>query len=251
MNIFITFGLLIRLVIAVQGELDLTHLKKPSVGAAITNSRVFNFMFGTNPQYRHFEISEFNFPQYIYLKDIEFKNERHFIEFLLRNEWIQRRIGIRMQTSNGLFPDVKGEVFDGTGLPIKVEVEYWAENYKSHGHPFGGCDLILSLFRQPNTKIVRGVPVWSFYVGKKSNTKMKYCLTEDIFGDDNEYDSVSHRTAKANTIDEVYNPQIYDGKKWVRLSTDPILHERYLRGKGLYEGSPLEYKNKKKLFKQI
>lgn len=247
MIISIIFGLLIHLVIAVQGELELTHLKKPSGSAAITISRVFDFMLGDNPKYESYKVPEFDFPLRISQKDVEFKNERHFIEFLLRNEWVQRRLGIKMDISNGLFPDIKGEIFDGSGTPIRVEVEYWAENYKAHNHPFGGCNLILSFFRQPNTRVVRGVPVWSFYVGKKSSSIMRFCLNDDIF-EGNAQEEVEKEIAntKIKIVNEEYNPQFFDGKRWIRISTDPILHERYLKSKGLYVGSPLERRNLKK-----
>lgn len=180
MNIFITFGLLIRLVIAVQGELDLTHLKKPSVSAAITNSRVFNFMFGKGLKFKHFESDPFELPAQILFSECQIRNERHFIEFLLRNDWMQRRLGIKMNGSNGFFPDIKGEIYDGTGDLIKVEVEYRAENYIAHGHAFRGCDLILSFVKSPDIVFIKGIPVWSFYEAYKNDRWGLFCLNSDM-----------------------------------------------------------------------
>lgn len=137
-------------------------------------------MIGKDSKYSWLKVQAFEFPKRIDKWELEIKDERHFIEFLLRNLWVQKRIGIKFDKSNGLFPDVKGEIFDGSGDKINVEVEYWAENYKSHGHKFGGCDLILSFFRKPQTRIVRGVPVWSFYVGEETSRNFKFSLLDDI-----------------------------------------------------------------------
>lgn len=187
--------LLVHLVVAEQGELYI-KVQKPSGSAATTISGLFYYMFGTSEKYKSLQVPEFEFPTRIDIRDVELKSETHFIEFLLRNEWIQRKLGIRMRYSNGLFPDVTGDVFDGTGLPIKVEVEYWAENYKIHGHPFGGCHLIISLFRKPKTRVIKGVPVWSFYVWDKVSRNMRFCLYEDV-----SYNFIAHKTSKSEEDD--------------------------------------------------
>lgn len=115
-------------------------------------------------------------------------------------------------TSNGWFPDVVGEIYDAEGGQIRVEVEYWAENYKSHGHPFGACDLIISFLRTPGTSMVRGVPVWSFYTGKKTSRYFKFCLWDDINDAQTPEDCIAVIEKKKPS-----NKIFYDNGKWVRL----------------------------------
>lgn len=137
-------------------------------------------MYGIGEKYQHLEFEPFEFPETINLNEARwFKNEREFLEFLIRNQWIQRRVGFSIPQSNGLFPDVHGIIFDKDQTKIRVEVEYRAENYGRHGHPFGKADLILSFIRGTKKKIIRGCPVWSFYtqVGGK---QLQYCLDKDI-----------------------------------------------------------------------
>lgn len=151
-------------------------------------------MIGYGEKYRYVECEPFKLPHQVLIAECQIRNERHFIEFLLRNDWIQRRVGIRMPSSNGFFPDIKGEIYDGTGDPIKVEVEFWAENYKLHGHEFKGCDLILSFFRSPETRFVKGVPVWSFYECYKNDKWGLFCLDSDIrynFDEHKDYEDMS------------------------------------------------------------
>lgn len=137
-------------------------------------------MYGTNPKFTRFKCDSFDIPSGLYLSECEIRNERHFLEFLLRNDWIQRQLGIKMDGSNGFFPDIKGEIYDGTGDKINVEVEYRAENYITHGHLFRGCDLILSFIRNPNTHIIKGIPVWSFYKAEPNERYIEECLWEDM-----------------------------------------------------------------------
>lgn len=125
-------------------------------------------MIGKGEKFRHFECDPFDLPKQIEVANCEFRNERHFIEFLVRNDWIQRKLGLRMpRVTNGFFPDLRSFVLADRchpeEIPISVEVELWAENYRMHGHEYRGCDLILSFFRSPETRFVKGVPVWSFY----------------------------------------------------------------------------------------
>ncbi len=144
-------------------------------------------MIGKGDEYDYLNNLKIDFPHNmsIFSQKI-FKSERHFLEFLIRNDWIQRRIGIKASlVVNGLFPDIKGEIYDGIGGKIRVEVEYKAENYSNHKHPWGGCDLILSFIRNSGTRIIRGCPVWSFYYKKKDT--LVYCLEDDIGFNFNEY----------------------------------------------------------------
>lgn len=133
------------------------------------------------------ECDPFPLPKQILIADSQIRNERHFIEFLLRNDWIQRRLGIFMPSTNGFFPDIKGEIYDGSGDKIRVEVEYRAENYAHHGHAYAGCDLILSFIKSPEVVFVKGVPVWSFYEGYKNDRWGILCLDSDIKRDFSEY----------------------------------------------------------------
>lgn len=146
-------------------------------------------MYGIGEHYTYLELEPFEFPQKISLSDDRwFKNEREFLEFLIRNEWMQRRLGFSIPPSNGLFPDVRGTIFDKDQIKIRVEVEYRAENYGLHGHPFGKADLVLSFIRRPHKKIIRGCPIWSFYV-QTGNGKLEYCLDRDINFDFLKYNS--------------------------------------------------------------
>lgn len=142
-------------------------------------------MIGKNPKFNRFECDPFELPKQLLLSDCRLKNERDFIEFLVRNEWIQRRIGLRMpRVTNGFFPDLKCVILPDSEHPkeepISVEVEFWAENYSSHGHPFKGCDLIISFFRTPDTVFVKGVPVWSFYECYRNDKWGIFTLDSDI-----------------------------------------------------------------------
>lgn len=137
-------------------------------------------MIGTAKRFTRFKTDEFKLPVTLNLKDCEIRNERHFIEFLLRNDWIQRQLGIKMGDSNGFFPDIKGEIYGGTGDKISVEVEYSAENYSLHGHAFKGCDLILSFLRRPNVRFIKGIPVWSFYECYGNDKFVSLCLYDDV-----------------------------------------------------------------------
>lgn len=171
------------------------------------------FMFGISQKYSRFKVKPFAFPKKLDIWKSEIRNERDFIEFLLRNEWIQHQIGIRMKSSNGLFPDIKGHIFSGNQEPINVEVEYWAENYKQHEHPFAGCDLILSFLRLPKTKVVKGCPVWSFYSGAQKSRVFSYCLRDDIgydFKDSSEIESPYYKPPQDNKL-------FFDGKSWKAL----------------------------------
>lgn len=135
-------------------------------------------MIGTEARHKWLETSRFNFPHKIKVSEIGMHTEREFIEFLLRNDWVQRRVGIKMESSNGLFPDIVGEIYDEIGGKITVEVEYRAENYIQHGHAFKGCNLVISLIRSEETRFVKGVPVWSFYY--KDGQDLIFCLDDDI-----------------------------------------------------------------------
>lgn len=135
-------------------------------------------MIGTAKRYAWLAAPRLSFPHRIKASEIGIDNEREFIEFLLRNDWLQRRLGIKMTGSNGLFPDIIGEIYDELGGKIRVEVEYHAENYQRHGHAFKGCDLIISLTRGEEVRFVKGVPVWSFYI--RDGDELVFCLDDDI-----------------------------------------------------------------------
>jgi len=140
---------------------------------------------GKSPFYAFLKKDRFEFPEVIKLNDIEITNERRFLEFLLRNDWIQRDLGIRMNSSNGLFPDIKGEIYDDPETKIRVEVEYYAETFGLHKHNPRGCHLILSFIRKPCTRVYKTVPVWSFY--KQINDELHFCLYDDIDFDFDKY----------------------------------------------------------------
>lgn len=154
-------------------------------------------MFGKGVKYSVFECERFDLPNRVLLSECQITNERHFIEFLIRNDWVQRMVGIKMPTTNGLFPDIKGEIYDGSGDRIQVEVEYRAENYVSHGHSYRGCDLILSFLKSPEVRMIKGIPVWSFYEAYKSDKWGVLTLFSDI-----KYDFADHFDEDELTEDE-------------------------------------------------
>jgi hypothetical protein len=160
----------------------------------------FFVMIGKNDKYLGFECDPFELPRQLEVAACQLKNERHFIEFLVRNDWIQRRMGLRMpKVTNGFFPDLKSLIRatkdDPKEVPINVEVEFWAENYRMHGHAFRGCDLILSFFRTPDTRFVKGVPVWSFYECYRNDKWGMLCLDRDIRYDFSEHIDVDELNA--------------------------------------------------------
>ena len=132
-------------------------------------------------KYEYLKTEIFDFPQELNESEKDILNERMFMEFILKNDWVQRMIGIKFKIKPGFFPDLIGEIYDDKGGAITVEIEYQAENYNRHHHLWGGCDLILSFIRNKDTNCVRGVPVWSFYKkGNKGSNKLFYCLDDDI-----------------------------------------------------------------------
>lgn len=135
-------------------------------------------MIGTAKRYAWLAAPRLSFPHRIKASEIGIDTEREFIEFLIRNDWVQRRLGIKMTGSNGLFPDIFGEIYDNEGGTIAVEIEYHAESYRIHGHSFKGCDLIISLTRGEEVRFVKGVPVWSFYY--RDGDELVFCLDDDI-----------------------------------------------------------------------
>jgi hypothetical protein len=145
--------------------------------------------FGISPKYDWLKTPILEFPTTVTYGDVGIYNERHFVEFLMRNDWIQRRIGIKINSCNGLFPDLKGEIYDGSGDPIMVEAEYLAHNYQEHKHYLScnKCDLILSFIRKSHVRTITGVPIWSFYKSESNSDELTFCLYDDIA-----YDFGSH-----------------------------------------------------------
>lgn len=186
-----TFVLLtVWMVVAVLSSSLMLNLNSSRLMLQPLFGRISIFMLGEGKKFVSLETERFELPDSVYTPDLQFKNERHFIEFLIRNDWIQRQVGIKMFPSTGFFPDIHGEIYDYSGDKIKVEIEFRAENYILHGHPFGGCDLILSFVRNLNTRIIRGVPVWSFYKGDLKDKFWDLCLPDDINTD---FDKLSDR----------------------------------------------------------
>lgn len=182
------FGSYFGSLIWLQQNSEFFRTKEPLEGTATTDRGFFLFMsFGKNPKYGNYEVPFFEFPETILFKDCQIKNERHFIEFLLINEWVQHQVGVKMGSSNGFFPDIKGHIFNDPDTSIRVEVEYRAENYILHGHSFRGCDMILSFVRNPDTRIIKGIPVISFYEARKNDRCGILCLLDDM-----QYDFDNH-----------------------------------------------------------
>lgn len=144
-------------------------------------------MIGLNHRFLRYQVEPFEFPELLNINYLEIRNERHFIEFFLRNQWVQRMVGVQCNESNGYFPDLKAHIYGDSTTKINVEMEYWAQNYKAHKHPYGGCDLIISFLRLQDTRFIAGVPVWSFYKGKRNGEIFEFCLFDDM-----NYDFGSH-----------------------------------------------------------
>jgi len=139
-------------------------------------------MIGISHTYDNCKVDYFEFPLELLnsTASLLFSNEREFIEFLLRNDWIQRKLGFKLPTtSNGRFPDITAHTYDQYKTKIEVEVEYKAEHFIIHKHNTVYCDLILSFIRSNKNTNISGIPIWSFY--KRIKDKLIYTLDEDIF----------------------------------------------------------------------
>jgi hypothetical protein len=130
MSFFAIFTLLINIILCTQNY----HTQNTPCRVVATPSfrndvdkpstrRVSFVMFGKSPVFANLQVAPFVFPDTIYIEDLELRTERQLVEFLLRNDWVQRLVGIKMDNSNGLFPDIKGEIYDGSGDKIYVEAE--------------------------------------------------------------------------------------------------------------------------------
>lgn len=107
------------------------------------------------------------------------KDLPQFKEFLLKNEWIQRMIGIKFCGSkNGQF--LMSEIFDGSGDRIKVAVLFDAKDFSKYYDTFGQFHLILSLYRLPKNTTLYGTKVWSFYVGSNLSRIYRLCIMDDM-----------------------------------------------------------------------
>lgn len=125
-------------------------------------------------------MNEFIFNDSLCVFDKHFKNETEFIEFLIRNDWIQEKIGITMPPTSGYYPDIYG-TNRKTKSEVLVEVEYWAHRYRSkHSQDYRKSDFIVSYFRLPNNRFICNVPVISFYKGREKDMFLQYCLDEDL-----------------------------------------------------------------------
>lgn len=125
------------------------------------------------------ESKEFMFPKILKEDNLIFNSEYDFESFIIVNDWMQRSLGIYDVIKNGFCPDITAKIYD-CDRNIKIEVEYWAENFARHQHDPFSADLILSYFRKKNTNNSRGVPVWSFYYYDNDTDVFVWTLENDI-----------------------------------------------------------------------
>jgi hypothetical protein len=159
-------------------------------------------MYGIGQRYAGYAVEPFKLPETLDLKDCQIRNETHFMEFLIRNDWIQRLVGIKMSPSNGFFPDLCAEIYDESGEKIRVEAEYRAENYAAHGHSYRGCDLILSFIRKPEVRFIKGIPVWSFYEQINQTYPCELSLYDDIAYDFYNHDKKEEKLSELLDYDK-------------------------------------------------
>lgn len=114
--------------------------------------------------------------------------ESHFHSYLLNNRRMQYRLGWHsIVRSQIMCPDLIVRPFGAApGTParrvLRVELEFDAANFTTHGHDPSGVHLVLAFRRPVGFERVRGVPVWSFYnydpMGEYRT--LRWCLDDDI-----------------------------------------------------------------------
>jgi len=123
-------------------------------------------------------ISTQDFPHVTNRDDLFIKTERDFHLLIHCSHPIQRSLGwAGIINSNVFYPDMQVLLSDG-GEILKVELEYEASNFNKHDHSGRNCDLIISFIRKPEDSIIRGLPVWSFYIEKRN--ELIWTLQHDI-----------------------------------------------------------------------
>jgi hypothetical protein len=55
------------------------------------------------------------------------------------------RLGFRIESLQASFPDCEArrQLWPGTWQTVRIEFEYESRNFRDHGHPPDGCDIII------------------------------------------------------------------------------------------------------------
>lgn len=139
------------------------------------------------PEYRgkdrHFlqnnwhDVTVLDFPRIVSNENIFIKTERQFALLIGTSRYIQRSLGWHSIVNNNVFyPDVTAML--DCGETLRCELEYDASCFLRHKHSGLHCDLILSFVRRSDQVMIKGVPVWSFYV--KNENDLIWSLNDDI-----------------------------------------------------------------------
>lgn len=122
-------------------------------------------------------LTTLDFPRTATSDEIFIENERQFHLLLTISKPIQRSLGwCGIANSNVFYPDLTAILSDGELL--HCEIEYTAGGFLRHGHSGRGCDLIISFTRNRHQAMIKGIPVWSFYL--VSGGVYRWTLNDDI-----------------------------------------------------------------------
>ncbi len=101
----------------------------------------------------------------ILLEGLRLCNEQEFADWFDNNYIL---FGIKKIIKHDVFfPDVVAEMCNG--IILRIELEYFAANFKRHGHDSNTCDLIISYASSKNQDRVCGIPVISLFHFKNNS----------------------------------------------------------------------------------
>lgn len=125
----------------------------------------------------------FEFPEKVNRFECDLRDKTDFVDFIVNNEWVQRRIGMTIKRKRRGDDEVRAVILGEEKIPINVCIEFRAAGFNFKQNKFGQHDLLLSFYRNPDTRIIRGVPNWSFYVGSTKSEYYSLCLMDDVLFD--------------------------------------------------------------------
>jgi len=119
-----------------------------------------------------------DFPKRCKSTEVFIENERQFHLLIALSKNIQRSLGWHsIVNSNVFYPDVTALLIGGLER-INVELEYNASSFFRHKHSGRCCDLLISFKRKTYETMIRGLPVWSFYV--ENGDYLEWTLDVDV-----------------------------------------------------------------------
>ena len=79
------------------------------------------------------------------------------------------------------FPDVIAR--NNLGETLRIELEFYANDFVAHKHDANSCDLIISYAESIDRQVVRGLPVIALYTASSKRSYIDHCtLLETDFG---------------------------------------------------------------------